>query len=89
MASVILSKDGRCLAVFQFEDRLRSDAREAIAALVEDGLAVEVLSGDREATSAATRFSLRRLSPLPGVSGWQGSPYCGLRTKGSDGGRWA
>ena len=48
MASVILSKDGRCLAAFRFEDRLRSDAREAIAALVEDGLAVEVLSGDRE-----------------------------------------
>jgi Cu2+-exporting ATPase len=48
LASVILSKDGRCLAVFQFEDRLRSNAREAVAALVEDGLTVEVLSGDRE-----------------------------------------
>ncbi len=48
MASVILAKDGQCLAVFRFEDRLRSDAREAVAALVEDGLAVEVLSGDRE-----------------------------------------
>ena len=48
MASVILSKDGRCLAAFQFEDRLRSDAREAVAILVKDGLTVEVLSGDRE-----------------------------------------
>ena len=48
LASVILSKDGRCLAAFQFEDRLRSDAREAVAILVKDGLTVEVLSGDRE-----------------------------------------
>ena len=48
MASVVLTKDGRCLATFRFEDRLRLDAREAIAALAEDGLAVEVLSGDRE-----------------------------------------
>ena len=48
MASVVLSKDGRCLATFHFEDRLRSDAREAIAALAEDGLPVEILSGDRE-----------------------------------------
>ena len=61
MASVILSKDGRRLAVFQFEDRLRSDAREAIAALVEGGLAVEVLSGDREQP-------VRQLASALGVS---------------------
>jgi Cu2+-exporting ATPase len=61
MASVILSKDGRCLAVFQFEDRLRSDARKAIAALVEGGLAVEVLSGDREQP-------VRQLASALGVS---------------------
>jgi Cu2+-exporting ATPase len=48
MATVALSKDGRCLATFQFEDRLRSGAREAVAALAEDGLSVKVLSGDRE-----------------------------------------
>jgi Cu2+-exporting ATPase len=45
---VVLSKDGRCLATFRFEDRLRSDAGVAVAALADDGLAVEVLSGDRE-----------------------------------------
>ncbi len=61
MASVILSKDGRCLAVFRFQDRLRSDAREAIAALVEDGLTVEVLSGDREKP-------VRQLASALGVS---------------------
>lgn len=47
-ASVILSKDGRYLAAFSFEDRLRPDAREAIDALLASGLAVEMLSGDRE-----------------------------------------
>ena len=48
MATIVLSKDGRCLATFQFEEWLRSGAREAVAALAEDGFAVEVLSGDRE-----------------------------------------
>ncbi|MGB9387448.1 MAG: HAD-IC family P-type ATPase, partial [Pseudolabrys sp.] len=48
MATIVLSMDGRCLATFQFEEWLRSGAREAVAALVEDGFAVEVLSGDRE-----------------------------------------
>jgi Cu2+-exporting ATPase len=47
-ASVVLSKDGRYLAAFNFEDRLRPDAREAVDALGASGLAVEVLSGDRE-----------------------------------------
>ena len=48
MATIALSKDGRCLATFRFEDRIRSGAREAVAALAEAGFAVEVLSGDRE-----------------------------------------
>jgi Cu2+-exporting ATPase len=46
-ASVVLTMAGRCLATFRFEDRLRADARQALAALAEDGLAVEILSGDR------------------------------------------
>jgi 3-deoxy-D-manno-octulosonate 8-phosphate phosphatase KdsC-like HAD superfamily phosphatase len=45
MAIVVLTKAGRHLATFRFEDRLRIDAREALA---DDGLTVEVLSGDRE-----------------------------------------
>ena len=89
MASVILSKDGRCLAAFRFEDRLRSDAREAVAALVRGRSGRGSSVRRSRATGAATRFGLRHLSPLPGVSGREGSPYCGLRTKGSDGRRWA
>jgi len=48
MATIALSKDGRCLATFQFVDRLRSGVREAFGVLAEDGFAVEILSGDRE-----------------------------------------
>ncbi|MGB8173487.1 MAG: cation-translocating P-type ATPase [Pseudolabrys sp.] len=48
MATVAFSKDGQCLATFQFEDQLRSGARQAVAALAVDGFAVEILSGDRE-----------------------------------------
>jgi len=47
-ANVILSKDGRGLARFSFQDRVRPDAGDAIAALTNQGLAVEILSGDRE-----------------------------------------
>lgn len=47
-ASVVLSKDGQCLAAFSFEDRLRSDACKAVDTLTASGLAVEMLSGDRE-----------------------------------------
>ncbi|MEO1321402.1 MAG: heavy metal translocating P-type ATPase [Pseudomonadota bacterium] len=32
---------------FQFRDRLQDDAAQAVAALVEDGVSVEILSGDR------------------------------------------
>jgi Cu2+-exporting ATPase len=47
-SSVVLSRDGRCLADFRFEDRLRAGAAETVDALKRDGLAVEVVSGDRE-----------------------------------------
>ena len=48
LGSVVLSKDGRLLAAFNFEDRVRSGAREAVTALASDGFALEILSGDRE-----------------------------------------
>ena len=48
LGSVVLSKDGRLLATFSFEDRVRSGAREAVTALASDGFALEILSGDRE-----------------------------------------
>ena len=47
-ARVMLSRDGKALASFDFDDRLRPDAREAIARLSAAGLGVEILSGDRE-----------------------------------------
>jgi Cu2+-exporting ATPase len=49
-ANVVLARDGKLLAGFAFEDRLRDGARDAIAALSRDGFAVEILSGDREET---------------------------------------
>jgi len=45
--SVVLSKNGVLLASFEFTDRLRRDAIEAIAQLKKQGLSVEILSGDR------------------------------------------
>ena len=49
-ADVVLARDGQRLASFAFEDRLRDGARDAIAELTRDGFAIEVLSGDRDAT---------------------------------------
>ena len=45
----ILARNGELLAAFILEDRVRPDARETVGDLVRQGLAVEVLSGDREA----------------------------------------
>jgi Cu2+-exporting ATPase len=45
----VLTRDGELLARFVFDDRLRPDAEAAVAALKAQGLAVEILSGDREA----------------------------------------
>ncbi|WP_441231017.1 cation-translocating P-type ATPase [Tardiphaga sp. 215_C5_N2_1] len=47
-SSVVLSRDGQCVADFRFEDRLREGATETVGALKRNGLAVEVVSGDRE-----------------------------------------
>jgi Cu2+-exporting ATPase len=46
--SVVLSREGRRLADFRFEDRLRADAATAVAELKDGGLRVEIVSGDRE-----------------------------------------
>jgi Cu2+-exporting ATPase len=45
----ILSRDGRLVATFAFHERLRVGASEAVAALKNAGLGVEILSGDHEA----------------------------------------
>jgi P-type Cu2+ transporter len=47
-SEVVLSRDGVYLTGFHFDDSLRRDACEAIATLKDEGLSVEVLSGDRE-----------------------------------------
>jgi Cu2+-exporting ATPase len=47
-STVVLSQDGRFVAGFCFEDELRPGAREAVATLMSCGIAVEILSGDRE-----------------------------------------
>ncbi|MEC4590146.1 MULTISPECIES: cation-translocating P-type ATPase [Nitrospirillum] len=44
---VVLSRDGRRLAGFRFQDDVRPDAGAAMARLRAQGLAVEVLSGDQ------------------------------------------
>jgi Cu2+-exporting ATPase len=47
-ANVVLARDGRLLAAFRFEDRLRADARAAVSALAKGGIVAEVLSGDHD-----------------------------------------
>jgi Cu2+-exporting ATPase len=56
----VLSRDGRLLATFAFEDTVRPGGREAVRKLQDAGLAVEILSGDREPVVAdvAARFGI-------------------------------
>ncbi|MGE0044651.1 MAG: heavy metal translocating P-type ATPase [Hyphomonadaceae bacterium] len=49
---------------FRFDDTLRADAREAIAALTARGLDVELLSGDREEAAASA-------ARAAGISSWR------------------
>jgi P-type Cu2+ transporter len=59
--------------VFQFEDRMRSDAAATIARLKERGLDVHLLSGDREA-------AVRRVAEELGIESavWRASPQAKL-----------
>ncbi|MDK1386789.1 cation-translocating P-type ATPase [Sinorhizobium sp. 8-89] len=63
-SEAILSLDGRELACFRFEDRLRPAARESVEALDRLGLTTGILSGDREPVVAAIA---RRL----GIASWR------------------
>ncbi len=49
LSELWLTRPGRAPVRFAFADRLRPDAAAAIAALADDGLKVELLSGDRRA----------------------------------------
>lgn len=55
----VLARNGELAASFVFEDALRPDAGDAIAALQAEGLDVAILSGDQPATVAATARQLR------------------------------
>ena len=55
----LLVKNGTPLARFAFEDSSRTDARETIARLQRQGLALEILSGDRRPAVAALASHLR------------------------------
>jgi P-type Cu2+ transporter len=59
-----LARPGADPARFTFADRLRPDAAEAVAALQREGLAVELLSGDRPAAVA-------RAAAEAGVTQWR------------------
>jgi P-type Cu2+ transporter len=57
-----LARPGHVPERFAFHDPLRADAADVVAALIRPGLAVELLSGDREATVAevAGRLGIER-----------------------------
>lgn len=57
-ASVVLSRAGQAIAAFEFSDRVRSGAKEAVTALKAEGLDVAIVSGD---SSAPVRHMARLL----------------------------
>lgn len=57
-ASVVLTRNGHLMTGFHFEDTLRTDAAVAVARLKQDGLHVEIVSGDREAPVAHVAAAL-------------------------------
>ncbi|MBM3357798.1 MAG: heavy metal translocating P-type ATPase [Betaproteobacteria bacterium] len=50
---IAVARDGRALGLLAFGDRLRADAREAVAALREAGLAPILVTGDNERAARA------------------------------------
>jgi Cu2+-exporting ATPase len=57
-ASVVLTRNGRWMAGFSFEDELRTDATVAVTKLKQSGVQVEILSGDREEPVALAAAAL-------------------------------
>lgn len=66
----VLSRNGEERATFRFEDRLRPGAKEAISHLKENGVAVEIISGDsaEQVSDIAASLGVERFqaSVLPG-----------------------
>jgi Cu2+-exporting ATPase len=61
VAGTALSRDGRQIAEFTFEDSLRQDAASSVEALKRDGFSIAILSGDVEQ-------AVSRVGALLGVS---------------------
>jgi len=57
----VLVRNGNLLATFVLEDRVRGDARETVGEMRRQGLAVEILSGDRATVveDLATKLGIR------------------------------
>ncbi len=63
--SVFLSDESGWLATFELQEQVRDDARECVQALLEDGIAVRLLSGDQA-------HAVQRLADLIGIAQAQG-----------------
>jgi Cu2+-exporting ATPase len=61
----VLSRNGQFVAAFAFDDQLRPGARKAVAALMEQGFAVGILSGDHAPAveSVAGELGITRFEP--------------------------
>ena len=87
MAIVVLTKAGRCLATFRFEDRLRIGCSRGARGARGRWSGRRGLVRRSRRAGAATRCGAWRPLLFPGVSGRQGSPYRvdrGVGTKGPD-----
>jgi Cu2+-exporting ATPase len=69
-AGTVLARDGRLIARFGFEDRLREDAAEVLSDLQRNGFHIEILSGDHalEVARIAAELGVEtvRAGRLPG-----------------------
>lgn len=63
-AGAVLSCNGRLLEAFSFSDSLRPGARQAVEVLKRQGVAVEILSGDRPETAS-------RIAAELGIEEWR------------------
>jgi len=61
---ICLAVDGEPVATFRFEDALRADAQDVIAALRKQGMRIELLSGD-------TEHAVARAAEELGIDTWQ------------------
>lgn len=66
LGHTVLSEDGKQLAAFAFQDCLRPGAKDAVARLQHDGIAVGILSGDHI-------HSVKAIAEQLGISDYQAS----------------